>query len=166
MKVFIIAALTADGYIARNTQQLSTDWTTPTDKRLFTRITKQAGVAIMGWNSFATIGKALPGRRTIVYTRQNRQPIEGVEFTKEAPAELLKRLETDGAKGAAICGGLHIYNLFMESGLVTEFYITIQPLFFGQGIKMFDLSLDTNLQLLDSAVSAEDSTVTLHYGVK
>nr|AIA18492.1 Dihydrofolate reductase [uncultured bacterium] len=165
MKVFILAALTADGYIARDSSHLSTTWTTRTDKILFTRLTKQAGVAVMGYSSFATVGTALPGRRTIVYTRQDRPAVEGVEFTAEDPAKLLQQLEADGVKGVAICGGLHIYNLFMATGLVTEFYLTVQPVLFGQGIKMFDLPLDTKLELIDSAASAEDGTITLHYRV-
>jgi dihydrofolate reductase len=163
MKVFILATQTADGYIARDSDQLSTSWTTRSDKILFSRLTKQAGVVVMGRNTFATIGTGLPGRRVIVYTRQKREPVEGVEFTAEPAADLLKRLEAEGAKGVAVSGGLHIYNLFMETGLVNEFYFTVQPVFFGQGMKMFDLHLDTKLQLVDAAVSAEDGTVTLHY---
>lgn len=163
MNVFIIATQTADGYIARSADHLATSWTTKTDKILFTRLTKKAGIVVMGWNTYATIGRALPGRRTIVYTRKTREVPEGVELTSETPSALLARLEQEGATEVAVCGGLQIYSQFMEIGLVDEFHFTIQPVFFGRGIRLFDLDLDTKLQLVDSAISAEDSTITLHY---
>lgn len=166
MRVFILATQTADGYIARDADHRSTAWTTRQDKILFTRLTKQAGVVVVGWNTFATFDKALKDRRVIVYTRQAREPVEGVEFTAEDPGKLLERLEAEGVKGVAICGGAHIYSLFMEAGLVSEFYFTVQPVLFGQGLKVFDIPLDSKLRLLDSAVSAEDGTVTLHYALE
>jgi len=165
MKAFILAAITADGYIARNSHQLSTTWTTPTDKRLFVQLTKEAGVMVMGANSFATIGKGLPGRRTIVYSHhQPAAPIPGVEFTAEEPKRLLDRLEAEGFDAVAICGGLQVNNMFLQNQLITDLHVTIQPKLFGTGVRLFDLLTNANLKLEDSQI-AEDGTVALHYHV-
>ena len=111
MNVFIIAAITVDGFIGRDANHLA-DWTSPEDKKLFVKLTKQAGIIVMGSRTFATIGRALPGRRTIVYTSHPESiTAEGVEATSEAPADLLARLEREGATGVAICGGASIYRL-------------------------------------------------------
>jgi dihydrofolate reductase len=164
MKVFIIAALTADGFIGRDAGHLA-DWTSPEDKKLFVSLTKQAGTMVMGARTFATIGKALPGRKTIVYTSKPEAfSVEGVEATNEAPEVLLRRLAGEGIEQVAICGGASIYGLFMRAGLVDELYLTIEPVLFGAGITLFDAPTQTKLHLLESR-PLNDNTVLLHYAV-
>ena len=164
MKVFLIAAVSADGYIARNTLELA-NWTSSADKKLFVELTKKAGIMVMGATTLATIGRALPGRRTIVYTRHPEQiAIKDVEPTAEDPSILLKRLEKEGATEIAICGGQSIYTLFMQTGLVNEIYLTIEPIVFGQGITLFSAPLQSNLQLIESKLLAPDVQL-LHYSV-
>jgi dihydrofolate reductase len=164
MKVFIIAALTADGFIGRNAEHLA-DWTSPEDKKLFVSLTKQAGTMIMGSRTFATIGRALPGRRTIVYTsKPDDFSVEGVEATNESPEVLLQRLTAEGVETVAVCGGASIYGLFMRAGVVNELYITIEPVVFGTGVTLFDAETETTLQLLETR-QLNDNTVLLHYAV-
>lgn len=164
MKTFIIAALTADGFIGRHSGHTA-DWTGGEDKKVFVRLTKEAGVIVMGSRTFATIGRALPRRRNIVYTRRPELiTTEDVETTTEPPAELLARLEQEGAHAAAICGGASIYDLFLRAGLVDELYLTITPLMFGEGVKLLENSLDISLRLLDTSPVGTDS-ILLHYAV-
>lgn len=165
MKVFLIAAITADGFIGRGAYHTA-DWTSPEDKKLFVRLTKEAGVMVFGSRTFETIGRALPGRRTIVYTSQpSKITVEGVDATSETPTELVKRLEQEGAPGVAVCGGASIYTLFMQSGVVDELYITVEPLFFGQGLPLFSEKLETNLRLLETS-KLNENAVLLHYAVQ
>jgi len=164
MKVFIIAALTADGFIGRNAGHLA-DWTSSEDKKLFVSLTKQAGTMVMGSRTFATIGRALPGRKTIVYTsKPDEFSVEGVEATNEPPAALLQRLAAAGVEAVAVCGGASIYGLFMRAGVVDELYITVEPILFGTGITLFDAETETRLQLLETK-QLNDNTVLLHYAV-
>ena len=151
MKVFIIAAVTADGFIGRDSGH-SADWTGSEDKKVFVRLTKEAGTMIMGSRTFDTIGRALPGRRNIIYTSRPEAyaDIEGVETTNESPAELIARLESEGAESIAICGGTSIYDLFMQSGRVTEIYLTVIPTVFGTGVRLFASSLASQLELLEN----------------
>jgi dihydrofolate reductase len=51
MKVFLIAAVTADGFIGRDASHLA-DWTSPEDKKLFRKLTTEAGVVVMGSKTF------------------------------------------------------------------------------------------------------------------
>lgn len=164
MKVFLIAALTADGFIGRSAEHLA-DWTSKEDKRLFVRLTKEAGAMVMGAKTFATIGRALPGRRMIVYTRRPETiTAEGVETTSEDPVELVGRLAQEGASGLAICGGASIYSLFMQAGVVNELYLTIEPVLFGTGIPLFGQSLENKLSLL-ACEQLNTNTVLLHYAL-
>lgn len=165
MRTFIIAAISVDGFIGRNSGHTSMEWTSAEDKKLFVRLTKEAGTIVMGSRTFATIGKALPGRRTIVLT-SNPDSIttEGVEATSESAAELLDRLEEEGVETVAICGGASVYAQFMAAGVVDELYITIEPIAFGSGVPLFSGELEVDLHLLDTE-KLNDETILLHYNV-
>lgn len=164
MKVFIIAALTVDGFIGRSSKHLA-DWTGGEDKKLFVQLTKEAGIVVMGSRTFATIGRALPGRRTIVYTKDaSHVTVPDVEVTSEAPADLLARLETEGASSVAICGGTSIYELFVEANLVDELYLTFVPIAFGKGLNLFAKEHALKLKLLETSALA-DGSIFAHYAV-
>ena len=165
MRVFIIAALTADGFIGRDSGHTA-DWTGKEDKKIFTQLTKDAGTIIMGSRTFATIGRVLAERRNIVYTSHPEQiTTEGVETTSEPAKDLLARLESEGAEAVAICGGATIYDLFMREGLVDELYLTFVPIVFGQGVSLFSGEVDGKLELQESKQLA-DGSVFAHYIVK
>jgi dihydrofolate reductase len=165
MKTFIIAALTADGFIGRDSGH-SADWTGGEDKKVFVRLTKEAGTIVMGSRTFATIGRALPGRRNIVYTSQpDKITAKGVETTSQAPAELIQRLKNEGAKAVAICGGAAVYDMFMRAGAVDELYLTVVPKLFGAGVTLFNQELDADLELRGETKLA-DGSLLLHYIVK
>jgi dihydrofolate reductase len=163
MKVFLIAAISADGFIARVTDELA-DWTSKEDKKLFVELTKRAGVMVMGRTTFETIGRALPGRKTIVYTHQSLN-VPGVEVTDETPANLVHRLHHEGTQELAICGGSAIYTQFMAAGVVDELYLTVEPTLFGTGVPLFADALNVELQLLDTKL-LNDNVTLLHYEVQ
>lgn len=164
MKCFIIAALTVDGYIARETKQISTVWTSKADKKRFIELTKLAGVIIMGLNTFNTIGKPLPGRLNIIYAPKDVTKIEGVEITDKDPRDLLLDLEKRGFKEVAICGGSMIYTLFMKAGVVDTLYLTKEPVIFGSGLRLFRETLDYKLELVTNE-TVEGGTILLEYKV-
>jgi dihydrofolate reductase len=163
MNVFLIAALTTDGFIAQKKEQSSLSWTSKADKTRFVELTKRAGVMIMGRTTFETIGKPLKDRRMIVYTSRPLN-VEGVETTQEDPAKLLQKLEQEGFKEVAICGGSQIYTLFAKNKLINALYLTIEPITFGNGIPLF--SEDVILPLELAAMQKIDNTLLLDYIVK
>lgn len=163
MKVFLIAAITADGFIARETNELA-NWTSKEDKKLFVELTKRAGVMVMGRTTFETIGRPLPGRKTIVYTHRDVE-IDGVEVTDDTPANLIHRLHIEGYKEVAICGGSAVYTQFMQAGVVDELYLSVEPVVFGSGVPLFAGLLDVQLRLLESR-PLNDNVVLMHYEVE
>jgi len=165
MKVVLIAAITADGFIGRTSDHLA-DWTGGADKKLFVGVTKEMGTMVMGSRTFATIGRALPGRKTIVMTTHPEGVTAGgVETSQEAPAELVARLSKEGANGLAVCGGASIYGQFMAAGVVDELYLTVAPKLFGTGVPLSGEELNCDLSLLDTKMLDED-TILLHYAVQ
>lgn len=163
MTTFIIAVLTADGLIAESQDQVSTDWTSAEDKKFFSERTREAGVIVLGYNTYKTIGRPLPGRLNIVYANPDVR-IDGVEITQKGPAELIKDLENRGYTEAAICGGSTVYTMFMEAGLVDKIYITIEPVMFGSGMALFNKRFEKKLELV-SMQKLGEQTVLLEYNV-
>lgn len=99
------------------------------DMKLFRELTKNNAV-LMGYNTYMSIGKALPNRMNIIITRthydefqNNKQGLyvfktlkEGVEFAKE--------YETKTNKKCFICGGGIIYNTYFDMYIPKEVYKT------------------------------------------
>src|SRR3989339_144141 len=150
MKIRLLMAMTADGMIARDSMQ-AVDWTGKADKGYFVRVTKEAGVMIMGSKTFDAIGKVLPGRKNIVMTRDKRRqsPDPDLIFTGRTPKEIVNDLTLQGFSSAALIGGAVVNTLFIKEGLVDEIHVTIVPRFFGKGLTLFSEALDVQLELLD-----------------
>ncbi len=164
MKVTLLAALTADGFIAKN-QLHAAMWSSKEDKARFSQVTKRIGVMVMGSTTFETIGRKLPGRRMIVWTTHpEKYDFEEIEFHTESPADLIARLEDEGVPELAVIGGANVYTQFMKAGLVDELFLTFEPLTFGTGITIFNAPLEANLSLIETE-KLNESTVLLHYRV-
>lgn len=165
MKVTMVMAMTLDGKIARDDNHPA-DWTGKEDKRKFVEITKRAGVVIMGSKTFDTIGKALPGRKNIVMTRnRDRKSADNLIFTDQDPELILKGLAREGFREAALLGGAQINSLFARANLIDEICVTVIPVFFGRGLSLFGHDMDTRLSLVDCEVISDQSLV-LRYRVK
>jgi dihydrofolate reductase len=165
MRVVLIAAISADGKIAEREGQRSLDWTSKEDLKFFVSKTKELGVVVMGRKTFDTIGKPLKDRRTIVMTRsQAAKPIIGVEYTSESPEVLVARLKNEGVESLAIAGGANIYSQFLAAGLITDMYLTIEPVLFGDGVPLASGFGRANLKLVSVSKLGEQA-VLLHYQV-
>src|SRR3989344_3058322 len=163
MNVFLIVAQSADGFIAKNSTHLATDWTSKEDKKFFTERTKKAGVIVMGSTTYETFMRPLKDRLNIVYSRG--KTYEGVETTQKPPIELITELQDRGYEEVAICGGASIYTLFMDAGCIQTIYVTQEPILFGQGISLFNKPIDQKLSLLSFEKLNEEGTLLFEYKV-
>jgi dihydrofolate reductase len=171
MTVFLIAALTADGFIAQETSQVSTAWTSKEDKTWFNDRTKQAGAIVMGSKTFDTIGRALPGRLNVVMTRdpdkyrqQYPEAGDNLYFTNQSPSEVLENLKIKNYSEVAICGGSSIYTQFAKAGLLDKIYLTHEPVIFGKGVGLFSEEVTLALKLVKLHTLSEQ-TVVFEYEV-
>ncbi len=166
MKVLLLAAISADGRIAKSADHLA-DWTSKEDKRFFVSKTKEAGALIMGRKTYDTIGRPLPNRLNIIMTREadTSKNIEGeLEYTSKSPQGLIEELQQRGYESVVIGGGTSIYSLFLREGLVTDLYLTVESLLFGSGIPLIDNAPQLNLDL-QSVERIGEQSVLLHYKI-
>ena len=116
LEVIGIAAVTVNGYIARHSREKIL-WSK--DLPLFKKQTKNCAV-IMGLNTHKTLSDGLPGREIIIVNRTDN------------PADILRRIDQ---KRCFVIGGGKTYSKF--SSYLTHLYLTIHPLVFKRGIKLF-----------------------------
>jgi len=87
IKAFIVAATTADGFIAKSADH-GAYWSSTDDKKRFVELTKRAGVVVMGSTTYKTLPRPLKERVNIVYSRD--KTFEGAEVTQDEPLAHLR----------------------------------------------------------------------------
>ena len=106
MRISIIAAVAENGVIGRGGQL---PWHLSADLQRFKRLT-MGHTIIMGRRTWESIGRALPGRRTVVVTRQPNYRIDDVGVAVAASLdEALKIAEAGDDTEAFIVGGAELY---------------------------------------------------------
>ncbi len=167
MKVILLAVITVDGFIAQSIEQSSIEWNSNEDRKFFSNLTKKIGTMIMGSRTFATINRALPGRKIVVLSDKERL----VEFSDEEVVvengnlkDVLAKLEQDGCKEVAVVGGSNVYTQFLTQQLVDELYLTIEPVMFGRGIKLLSTAVLQKLTLLE-VIDLSSQTKVMHYKI-
>lgn len=189
MNVFLIAAITVDGFIAQSPDQISTSWTSGDDMKWFVKRTKDSGVMIIGRKTYETMNRSLVGRVRVVMTRDKNPKVNTnynevgfkadlqsigeytevvkskgeVVFSGESPKGILKELEKKGFTDVAICGGSSIYSLFLKENLVNKLYLTVEPVLFGKGISLLNNNVDAKLKLISEEKLNEAGTRLLEY---
>lgn len=171
MEVFLIAAQTIDGFIARHQDDRSFDWTSAEDKQFYVSKIKEADAIVIGRTSFSTFSRYPKNSRWLIYTSQpakfvNPKPeVIRAEATNEDSAALIERLKNEGCHKIAITGGSTIYSMFLTAGLVDTLYLTIEPVIFGKGVKLFSSELKNLPLKLASTQQLSDHTIVLKYAV-
>lgn len=112
MKIVLVAAVAKNGVIGADNRLL---WRLKSDMKHFRTLTMGRPM-IMGRKTFQSIGKPLPGRQTIILTRDPRFAAEGAEVVRtpaEAQAKAAAFAEAAGQDEIIIAGGGEIYAAFL-----------------------------------------------------
>ena len=105
MTVTLVAAVAANGVIGRDG---GLPWCLPDDLARFKRLTL-GRVLVMGRRTYESIGRPLPGRTTIVVSRQPGWRADGVESAADLDAALTLAAEID--EQVFVVGGSEIFRL-------------------------------------------------------
>lgn len=119
--LILVVAMAENGVIGRDNQLL---WRLKTDLGRFRRLTMGKPM-IMGRKTFQSIGKPLPGRETVVLTRDKGFAAEGVHVVhawEEAMARGQELASRMGADAVAVAGGAEIYAMALPH--VRNLYLT------------------------------------------
>jgi dihydrofolate reductase len=117
MKLTIIAAVANNNVIGMNNQLI---WHLPADLKHFKEIT-MGKTLIMGRKTFESIGKPLPGRKTIIVTRNSDYYAEGCEIASNLKDALCKVKEESEV---FVAGGGEIYRQVINLHFTRKMHIT------------------------------------------
>lgn len=168
MHTFMIASVSADGFIGRSTTESSKRWTSKEDLQFFKERTKRAKACVVGYTTFTTFARVLPDRVFYVLTRD---PAKLASFDPAvvrpvncSPAELVSQVKADGFSELAVCGGASVYQQYLAAGVVDTLYLSYEPIVFGAGIPLFGKPLEQQLTLTD-LTKLNNNTVLHEYAV-
>ncbi|MCF0054221.1 dihydrofolate reductase [Dyadobacter sp. CY356] len=105
MLLSIIVAVSENGVIGLNNQLI---WRLPDDLKRFKKLTLGHPM-IMGRKTFESIGKPLPGRQSIIITRDQNFTFEGT-IVVHSLNEAIEEARNTGTNEAFVIGGGDIYN--------------------------------------------------------
>jgi dihydrofolate reductase len=117
MKLTLIAAVANNNVIGQNNKLL---WHMPADLKRFKELTL-GHTMIMGRKTFESIGKPLPGRKTIVITRNKDYDAMGCEVVTDLKDAICK---VKDESEAFVAGGGEIYRQVMNLHFTRKIYIT------------------------------------------
>ena len=104
MIVSLLVAAAENNVIGKDNQL---PWHLPNDLKYFKNLTWGMPI-LMGRKTFESIGKPLPGRKSIVITRNNQWQHEGVEVVHSVD-EAIEKAESFGVKEIFVIGGAEIF---------------------------------------------------------
>lgn len=116
MLISLIAAMAENRVIGRNN---AIPWRLPADMQRFRTLTMGHPV-IMGRKTYESIGRPLPGRKTVIITRQEDFRAAGCVITHDLRDALTA---CAGAEEVFICGGGELYEEALP--LASRIYLTV-----------------------------------------
>lgn len=169
MKVVAYMAATPNGFIA--TPEGDTGWVSSADWDNYKNMVRQAGAVIMGRNTYdamvAEKSFPLPDALNLIMTREAPpvEPLKNVVFESGSPEEVLAELQKMGRTEVILGGGGELLGSFLADGLIDELYLTLEPVVFGDGLRLLGSGdFVRQLELLDVKKLGENG-VQLHYAI-
>lgn len=159
-----IAATTIDGRIAKNSHHFS-NWTSKEDKDFLHAILDTCDVILVGRSTYDMAKKPLSKRNCIVLTRQteNKKNKPGLTYLDPARQSLTDLIKKLGYKKIGILGGEQIYSYCLEKNLLTELFLTIEPVSFGFGLSLFKTKKLARWKLKSIKKLNKKGSILLHY---
>ena len=158
-------ASSVDGRISL-TEKTLPPWTSKEDWRFFQHSLARADAVVVGRNTYRAAARRLRKRNTFVVSSRLRAMTRrgNVTFINPANVDLTSSLAK--YKMVAVLGGGTVYRFMLESGLLDEIFITIEPLIFGRGKTMFVGGARTiRMRLLSVRRLNRAGTLLLHYQI-
>ena len=159
-------ATTANGYIAMGNDE--TPWSDE-EWESFSKFAKLVGNIIIGRrtydimksdNTFDELGNPF----TVVVSKTMTSNDGNISIVR-SPKEALEVLKEHNFTKALIAGGRMLNTSFMQENLVNDVYIDVEPLLFGEGIKLFsDSSFVARMKLINIK-NLSRNVIQLHYEV-
>lgn len=174
MEIIALAAMSLDGFITHGNEP-GTAFTSQADKDWFAKTMRDFSVKIMGRKTYEVSQDFILNQiqdnncdlRFVLTSDPSpfktwHQPGK-LEFTNQTPQQIISSLQNvhAGTK-VAVLGGGAVYSAFLNANLLDEFWITLEPQFFGSGTPIATEPSIAKLRLKETTLLAP-STLLLKY---
>lgn len=160
---FIAASVDGRISLSRNTLP---HWTSKEDWQFCQKSLSRSDAVVVGRNTYQAAAERMRKRNTFVLSSRPKTVTRRgtVTFVNPVSVNLAKLLE--GYKSVAVLGGGAVYRFMLESGLLDEVFVTVEPLIFGRGKEMFvGATRTTRVSLLSVRRLNRIGTLLLHYKI-
>ena len=167
MKIILYMAMTANGMIARENDD--TPWSKEAWGEYY-KFVKQKKNIIVGRRTYEMMKSVnefekLNNPATVVLSGKSHG-IKNNMFFAKSPKEAVELLKKKGFEEIVVGGGGKCNASFLESGLIDEIYLDIEPFVFGNGIRLFsEIDAEAGLNLI-KVRKLSKNTLRLIYKVK
>ncbi len=169
VSVILFIAASLDGYIAGPDDDLS--WMFTDADFGFSDFYSDVDTLIMGRGTYEVVRSYLdwpyPGKRVIVVSRNpdNEADTPLTEIYSDDLADLLTRLDGEGAKKIWLVGGGELVQSFLKRDLLDEITVSMHPILLGNGVSLFLGGFPRTMLMLKDMKSYEGGLVQLNYHV-
>jgi len=139
-KFTLTVATSVDGFISRNTDEPPQAWASAEEQTLFFRDVDAADWSIMGRHTHEAADR--PKRRRIIFSTTKsgwQRPTQLWLNPDQVSPQELAHLVGDvwPLTHGLILGGTRVHDWFMGHGAIDRVHLTVEPITFGGGLKMF-----------------------------
>ena len=169
-KIILFIAMTLDGYIADDQDQL--EFLDPfNDVKInienYESLMNRVDALIIGRKTFDTISKLVDkwpyeNHHTYVITSRPKENQKNITYVNEQLETFISKLDRDSKKDLWLVGGGMLASSFMEKSFIDEYQITLIPKILGYGKKLFN-SISNMIDLDLKNVQHEGQIVHLTY---
>ena len=171
MKVSLVAVVSINGKITQGFNSSIAAWASKEDSVFFKKMLAKHTAVVMGNNTYKEIKPRPSNAKLRVIMSKNPKAISSnahvpgqIEFTNATPKAIVDDLYERGHSSVLVLGGSQIYSQFLDSGLVSDIYLTVEPTIFNDGLDMLsNLKNNVKCSLVKAEVLNKQGTLLLHY---
>ncbi|MFA7300990.1 MAG: dihydrofolate reductase family protein [Candidatus Shapirobacteria bacterium] len=169
----MVSVISVNGKTTNNYDSNIYKWTSKEDKSYFLKLKESSTVLIMGRKTYDSVKSNIVltqnTLRVVVTNNPNKFldscVLNQLEFTDNAPKDIIRNLESRGHKKALLVGGSQIYTIFLKEKLVDKMILTVEPKMFGEGHNLICDNFGINLQLTKIEQINKQGTLLCFYDV-
>src|SRR3989344_5000477 len=156
MKIKLLMVTSVDGKSTKGNKSPQ-EWASKEDLEYFLKTSRSNNLIVMGSKTYEARKsgiKPYPNRLKIILTRNPKKYIKysipsQLEFVNESPLVLVRKLEKKGYKEMLLIAGETLSSEFLKLNLITDLWLTIEPVIFGKGRGLIkNENFDIKLQLI------------------
>lgn len=168
MKITLFLAMSANGIIAR--ENSGEDFLSDENWKMFCKLVEETGCLITSRKAYGTVKQWKDfnfdkiNAKKIIVSRNKSLKLKDNYYLASSPKDSIKKVQELKFDKAILSSGSELNRSFMDTGLINNIILNIEPAILGRGIKLFsNKNFYTKLKLL--SLTKRKGIVQLRYKV-